>query len=142
MVTSVYTLMRGVQPKQVHARYLAVDVDAVERVELPHTLGMNQYADGSVTGSKPCIATGKYIQRMSAHCKGCHYDPALLSGNTACPFATLCWDFLMHHELVLAKNSRMALQMKNLASLSDAQKQTVNEGAATSGCGEVGVVHG
>ncbi|MDP3613987.1 MAG: cryptochrome/photolyase family protein, partial [Rubrivivax sp.] len=34
MVTGLYTLMLGVQPKQVHAWYLAVYVDAVEWVEL------------------------------------------------------------------------------------------------------------
>jgi deoxyribodipyrimidine photolyase-related protein len=61
MVTGLYALMLGVQPKQVHAWYLAVYVDAVEWVELPNTLGMSQYADGGVMGSKPYIATGKYI---------------------------------------------------------------------------------
>jgi len=142
MVTGLYTLMLGVQPKQVHAWYLAVYVDAVEWVELPNTLGMSQYADGGLMGSKPYIATGKYIQRMSPHCKGCRYDPAQRSGDTACPFTTLYWDFLMRHETALAKNPRMALQVKNVARLTDAQKQAVNERAAAIRCGEVGVAHG
>ncbi len=142
MVTGLYALMLGVQPKQVHAWYLAVYVDAVEWVELPNTLGMGQYADGGVMGSKPYIATGKYIQRMSPHCKGCRYDPAQRSGDTACPFTTLYWDFLMRHEAALARNPRMALQVKNVARLTDAQKQAVNERAAAIRCGEVGVAHG
>jgi len=142
MVTGLYTLMLGVSPRQVHTWYLAVYVDAVEWVELPNTLGMSQYADGGVMGSKPYIATGKYIQRMSPHCKGCRYDPAQRSGDTACPFTTLYWDFLMRHETALAKNPRMALQVKNVARLTDAQKQAVNERAAAIRCGEVGVVHG
>jgi len=139
MVTGLYALMLGVQPKQVHAWYLAVYVDAVAWVELPNTLGMSQYADGGVMGSKPYIATGKYIQRMSPHCKGCRYDPAQRSGDSACPFTTLYWDFLMRHEAVLAKNPRMALQVKNLARLSDVQKQAVDERAAAIRGGEVGV---
>jgi deoxyribodipyrimidine photolyase-related protein len=142
MVTGLYALMLGVQPKQLHAWYLAVYVDAVEWVELPNTLGMSQYADGGVMGSKPYIATGKYIQRMSPHCKGCRYDPAQRSGDSACPFTTLYWDFLMRHERALAKNPRMALQVKNVARLTDAQKQAVNARAAAIRCGEVGVVHG
>ena len=142
MVTGLYALMLGVQPKQVHAWYLAVYVDAVEWVELPNTLGMGQYADGGVMGSKPYIATGKYIQRMSPHCKGCRYDPAQRSGDTACPFTTLYWDFLMRHEAALARNPRMALQVKNVARLTDAQKQAVNERAAAIRCGAVGVAHG
>jgi deoxyribodipyrimidine photolyase-related protein len=139
MVTGLYTLMLGVHPKQVHQWYLAVYVDAVEWVELPNTLGMSQYADGGVIGSKPYIATGKYIQRMSPHCTGCRYDPAQRSGDSACPFTTLYWDFLMRHESMLAKNPRVALQVKNVARLTDAQKQAVHERAAAIRRGEVGV---
>ena len=139
MVTGLYALMLGVQPKQVHAWYLAVYVDAVEWVELPNTLGMSQYADGGVMGSKPYIASGKYIQRMSPHCKGCRYDPAQRSGPSACPFTTLYWDFLMRHQATLAKNPRMALQVKNLARLTDSEKQAVGERAAAIRRGEVGV---
>ena len=142
MVTGLYTLMLGVQPQQVHAWYLAVYVDAVEWVELPNTLGMSQYADGGVMGSKPYIATGKYIQRMSPHCKGCRYDPAQRTGDDACPFTTLYWDFLMRHEAVLARNTRMALQVKNVARLTDAQRQAVKQRAAAIRCGKVGVTHG
>ena len=139
MVTGLYALMLGVSPKQVHAWYLAVYVDAVEWVELPNTLGMSQYADGGVMGSKPYIATGKYIQRMSPHCKGCRYDPAQRSGDSACPFTTLYWDFLMRHEAMLAKNPRMALQVKNVARLSGEQKNAVVERASAIRRGEIGV---
>ena len=138
MVTGLYALMLGVQPKQVHAWYLAVYVDAVEWVELPNTLGMSQYADGGVMGSKPYIATGKYIARMSPHCKSCRYEPAQRSGDKACPFTTLYWDFLMRHEAALVKNPRMALQVKNVARLSEAQKQAVSERAAAIRRGEIG----
>jgi len=138
MVTGLFALMLGVNPKEVHAWYLAVYVDAVEWVELPNTLGMSQYADGGVMGSKPYIATGKYIQRMSPHCKGCRYDPAQRSGDSACPFTTLYWDFLMRHETALARNPRMALQVKNVARLSDAQKQAVSERSAAIRSGAVG----
>ena len=142
MVTGLYALMLGVQPKQVHAWYLAVYVDAVEWVELPNVLGMSQYADGGVMGSKPYIATGKYIQRMSPHCKECRFDPAQRTGDNACPFTTLYWDFLMRHEAALARNPRMALQVRNLARLPDAEKGAVQERAAAIRAGEIGVPHG
>jgi deoxyribodipyrimidine photolyase-related protein len=139
MVTGLYALMLGVNPKQVHSWYLAVYVDAVEWVELPNTLGMSQYADGGLMGSKPYVATGKYIQRMSPHCKGCRYDPAERSGDRACPFTTLYWDFLVRHEAALARNPRMALQVKNVARLTETQKQAVSERAAAIRRGGVGV---
>jgi len=138
MVIGLFALMLGVDPKQVHAWYLAVYVDAVEWVELPNTLGMSQYADGGLMGSKPYVATGKYIERMSPHCKGCRYDPAQRTGERACPFTTLYWDFLMRHEATLAKNPRMALQVKNLARISATQRQQVVERAAAIRRGEVG----
>jgi deoxyribodipyrimidine photolyase-related protein len=138
MLTGLFALLYGVEPKQVHGWYLSVYVDAVEWVELPNTLGMSQYADGGLMASKPYAATGKYIERMSPHCRSCRYDPALRSGERACPFTTLYWDFLMRHEALLAKNPRMALQLKNLARMDEAQKVAVAQRAAAIRRGEVG----
>ena len=76
MVTGLFSLLLGVKPKAIHDWYLAVYVDAVEWVELPNTLGMSQHADGGRMASKPYVASGKYIQRMSNYCAGCRYDPA------------------------------------------------------------------
>jgi deoxyribodipyrimidine photolyase-related protein len=114
MVTGLYALLLGADPKAVHRWYLAVYVDAIEWVELPNTLGMALYADGGVMASKPYAATGRYIDRMSNYCKGCRYDPAVASGDDACPFTTLYWDFLLRHRPRLSKNTRMALQLKNV----------------------------
>jgi deoxyribodipyrimidine photolyase-related protein len=139
MVTGLYALLLGVRPQQVHAWYLSVYVDAVEWVELPNTLGMSQYGDGGLMASKPYVATGKYIQRMGGPCKGCRYDPALREGEHACPYTTLYWDFLMRHETLLAKNARMALQVKNLARMTDTQKQAVTIHADAIRRGAVGV---
>ncbi len=138
MVTGLFALLYGVDPKQVHGWYLSVYVDAVEWVELPNTLGMSQYADGGLMASKPYAATGKYIERMSPHCAGCRYDPAQRSGEAACPYTTLYWDFLMRHEALLAKNPRMALQVKNLSRMGEEQKLAVAERAAAIRRGEVG----
>ena len=138
MVTGLFALLYGVDPKQVHGWYLSVYVDAVEWVELPNTLGMSQYADGGLMASKPYAASGKYIERMSPHCAGCRYDPAQRSGEKACPYTTLYWDFLMRHEALLAKNPRMALQVKNLARVDEAQKRAIAERAAAIRGGEVG----
>ena len=126
MVTGLYALLLGVKPQAVHAWYLSVYVDAVEWVELPNTLGMSQFGDGGLMASKPYVASGKYIQRMSNHCKGCKYDPALSTGETACPFTTLYWDFLMRHETLLKKNPRMGMQLKNLARLDTTARDAIS----------------
>jgi len=104
---------------------------------LPNTLGMSQFADGGLMASKPYAATGKYIERMGNHCRGCRYDPSQRIGEKACPFTTLYWDFLMRHEAALAANPRMALQVKNVARLNDGQRQAIRERAAAIRRGEV-----
>jgi deoxyribodipyrimidine photolyase-related protein len=115
MVTGLFAMLMGVEPREVHRWYLAVYVDAVEWVELPNTLGMSQFADGGVMASKPYCATGAYIDRMGNACKGCRYDPKQATGPEACPFTTLYWDFLARHGKLLAKNPRMTMQLKNVA---------------------------
>ena len=114
MVTGLFSLLLGVEPKQVHDWYLAVYVDAVEWVELPNSLGMSQFADGGVMASKPYVATGKYIQRMSNYCQNCPYNPAESTGENACPFTTLYWDFLARNQDKLKGNNRMMMQLRNL----------------------------
>jgi deoxyribodipyrimidine photolyase-related protein len=130
MVTGLYALLLGVDPVQVHAWYLAVYVDAIEWVELPNTLGMSQYADGGVMASKPYVASGKYIQRMSNYCTSCRFDPAKSTGDDACPFTTLYWDYLLRHEQPLKGNQRMTMQLKNLARLDADQRSAIAERAA------------
>lgn len=121
MVTGLFALLLGVRPQEVHAWYLAIYVDAVEWVELPNVIGMSQYADGGVLGSKPYCATGKYIQRMSNYCDGCRYRPDRAVGEDACPFTTLYWDFLQRHRQRFEKHPRTALQWRALSSKSDAE---------------------
>lgn len=126
MVTGLYALLLGVEPKQVHQWYLGVYVDAVEWVELPNTLGMSQFADGGLMASKPYVASGKYIERMSNHCGNCRFEPAESTGETACPFTTLYWDYLDRHAETLAKNPRMVMQLKNLNRLSEEKRLSIS----------------
>ena len=129
MVTGLFALLLGVEPKQIHEWYLAVYVDAVEWVELPNTLGMSQFADDGVMATKPYCASGNYIQRMSNYCGSCRYDPSRRIGDDACPFTTLYWDFLMRHEERLDQNRRMGLQLYNLRRIDDGERQAIRRHA-------------
>ena len=131
MVTGLFALLLGVDPQQVHEWYLAVYVDAVEWVELPNSLGMSQFADGGVMASKPYVATGKYIQRMSNYCQGCKFNPAVAVGEDACPFTTLYWDFLHRHQEPLSSNQRMVMQLRNLGRKSEADVAAIQAQAET-----------
>lgn len=125
MITGLFALLVGVEPKAIHEWYLAIYVDAIEWVELPNTLGMSQFVDGGRLASKPYIASGKYIQKMSNYCQSCRFNPAKATGPDACPFTTLYWNFLFTHQKKLNKNPRMLLQLNNLKRISDAEMRAI-----------------
>lgn len=125
MVAGLFALLAGVEPRQVHEWYLGIYVDAVEWVELPNVLCMSQFADGGRMASKPYTASGKYIARMSNCCRGCRYDPARATGENACPFTTLYWDFLMRNEAKLRRVPRMEMQLVNLQRLAPAERREI-----------------
>ena len=131
MVTGLFGLLYGVEPKQIHDWYMALYTDSGEWVTLPNTIGMSQYADGGVIGTKPYIASGKYIDRMSNYCGSCRYDPAKAHGDDACPFTTLYWAFLMRHGERFEGNRRMRFQVRNLERKSADEQARIAEHAET-----------
>jgi len=129
MVIGNFALLAGVHPGAVHQWFLGMYVDGVDWVTAPNVLGMSQHADHGVVGTKPYVASGRYIQRMSNYCKGCRYDPARRIGEKACPFTTLYWDFLLRHARQFASNPRMAMMMKNVARLDDDERRKISDQA-------------
>ncbi|MEJ2513869.1 MAG: cryptochrome/photolyase family protein [Gammaproteobacteria bacterium] len=130
MVVGNFALLAGLLPSAVCDWFLAVYVDAVEWVELPNTLGMALHGDGGIVGSKPYAASGAYINRMSNYCSDCRYRPGVRTGEDACPFTFLYWDFLARHREAFAGNPRMALAVKNLERLDGAELGRVRARAA------------
>lgn len=130
MVTGLYALLLGVRPKDIEAWYHAIYVDAVAWVEVPNTVGMSQYADGGVLASKPYIASGAYIDRMSNACAQCRFNPKLKTGAKACPFTTLYWDFLIRHEQRFANHPRLRMQLRNLQRLDTEARSAIQAQAS------------
>lgn len=114
MVLGLFAQLAGVHPYRFHEWHMALYLDAVDWVSLPNTLGMSQFGDGGIVGTKPYCATGKYIDRQGNHCANCRYAPDVATGPTACPFTTLYWDFLARHRERLGEIHRMGFQLRNL----------------------------
>lgn len=130
MITGNFALLAGLDVRQVQEWYLAVYSDAYEWVEMPNTLGMALFGDGGVVASKPYAASGKYIHRMSNYCEQCKYDPDEMTGETACPFNALYWDFLARHEEKFRGNQRMPYVFSTWDKFPTEKKEAIRTQAA------------
>jgi len=119
MVTGTFALLAGIDPFAVHEWYLGVYTDAYEWVEAPNTIGMSQFADGGLLGSKPYAASGAYIDRMSDYCADCRYDVKDKTGPKSCPFNSLYWDFLDRNQDTLRGNPRLGPVYRNWDRMSE-----------------------
>jgi deoxyribodipyrimidine photolyase-related protein len=122
MVTGNFAMLAGINPHEVHEWYLAVYADAYEWVELPNVVGMSQFADGGVLGSKPYAAGGNYINKMSNYCGGCAYDVKQRVGSKACPFNALYWHFLNRNRDKLGTNQRLRTVYATWEKMSEADR--------------------
>jgi len=128
MVLGNLALTAGVNPQVMVDWMWASFVDGAEWVMLPNVIGMALHADGGQMATKPYASGGSYINRMSDSCQACRYDPKKRTGDDACPFTTLYWDFLARHEDAFANNHRMGQQlagMRRLNNLDDVRKRAV-----------------
>jgi deoxyribodipyrimidine photolyase-related protein len=129
MVTGNFALLAGCDPAEVHLWYLAVFADAFEWVEAPNTLGMSQFADGGRLASKPYAASAAYLRRMGDFCDGCRYDPGKRTGDTACPFNFLFWDFLARHRERFEDHPRLGVLYRTFDRFAAAERQAIREQA-------------
>jgi len=129
MVTGNFALLAEILPSEVCDWYLGIYVDAIEWVELPNTAGMALFANGGRFTSKPYIASGAYIKRMSNYCDSCQYKPEVRFGEKACPVTTLYWNFLIKHRSQFESSPRTRLMTANLKRISDEDQKSIEEHA-------------
>lgn len=109
MITGNFALLAGIHPDEVDQWYLGIYIDAIEWVEITNTRGMSQFADGGIVATKPYVSSAAYIHKMSSYCEGCHYNHAQKTGEKACPFNSLYWNFYNKHEDKLVNNPRISM---------------------------------
>ncbi len=114
MITGNYALLTQTHPDEVDRWYLGIYTDAIQWVQLPNTRGMSQFADGGIVATKPYVSSGSYINKMSNYCKGCTYKVAQKTGEEACPFNALYWNFLYVKRNLLQSNPRMSMMYRLL----------------------------
>ncbi|KEF43517.1 MAG: deoxyribodipyrimidine photolyase [Cyanobium sp. CACIAM 14] len=130
MLLANYGLIAGLEPAALTSWFRRVFIDGFDWVMETNVLGMGLFADGGRLASKPYAASGSYINRMGTYCKGCRFDPKQRTGEHACPFNTLYWDFLDRHRGSLGANPRMALVMKQLEKFPEGELEAIRSTAA------------
>ena len=133
MVLGNFAQLWGANPRQFHDWHMAMYLDAIDWVSMPNTIGMSQFADGGVVGTKPYCSSGNYINKMSNYCKGCRYNFKKRVGEDACPFTTLYWEFMDRHYEKLRDNGRLNFAIKNLEKLreEEAEMTSIRQRAAS-----------
>ena len=131
MVLGNFALLAGIYPKEVNDWFLTVYTDAYEWVELPNVSGMALFADGGLFATKPYAASGAYINRMSNYCKTCHYKVSEKTGETACPFNYLYWNFLKKNRPLLEGNIRLKISYRTLDKMTGEKLKIIESDSET-----------
>ena len=108
MVLANFAALWGVEPSELNDWFHATFVDAYHWVTTPNVVEMGQYAHGAFA-TKPYVSSANYIDGMSNYCDSCRYDQSATTGEDACPYNALYWDFLDRNEEDLRSNHRMGL---------------------------------
>jgi deoxyribodipyrimidine photolyase-related protein len=129
MIIGNFSLLAGLDPKEVHKWYLGIYIDAYEWVEMPNTLGMSQFADGGLLATKPYVSSAAYINKMGNYCSSCKYKLKEKLGEDACPFNSLYWNFFDRHQDKLSNNPRLGIVNSQLKKMDQSQKEEINKKA-------------
>lgn len=125
MVTGLFGLLAEIRPQELSDWFHAVYVDAIDWVERPNVVGMALYANAGRFTSKPYLASGAYVDKMSNYCRGCRYDPKQRTGPKACPMTSLYWRFVIGKGALLKGNPRTALMAKQGERLTESERDAI-----------------
>lgn len=129
MVLNNFALIAGISPQELQDWFHTAFIDGYDWVMQTNVIGMGQFADGGMMASKPYAASANYINNMSDYCKPCAYNPKRRTGEDACPFNLMYWDFLARHYDKLKQNHRMFQIMANLERISSEELELIRQQA-------------
>ncbi|MEM1059631.1 MAG: cryptochrome/photolyase family protein [Verrucomicrobiota bacterium] len=125
MVLGNYFLLSGTAPREVLDWFNSMYVDAYDWVMAANVIGMVLYADGGFMATKPYAAGSGYISKMSDYCKDCRYKPSVKTGDDACPFNYLYWNFYAEHAERFAGNQRVAFMVRQWEKKSPSEQKSI-----------------
>ena len=127
MVLSNFSNLTKTDPRKLNKWFRFAYVDAHEWVVLPNVLGMSTFADGGVLASKPYVSSGNYINKMSDYCKKCEYSISKKTGEKACPFNYLYWNFVDEQREAFEESGRNSFMVNMYEKKSDEDKEAIRK---------------
>ncbi|MCC5940228.1 MAG: cryptochrome/photolyase family protein [Balneolaceae bacterium] len=132
MILSNFSNLTETDPRELNRWFWLAYADAYEWVELPNVLGMSTFADGGVLASKPYVSGGNYINKMSDYCKNCEYSVTKKTGEKACPFNYLYWNFVDKQRDTFNNSGRVNFMVNMFDNKkSDEEKKAIRESSDT-----------
>ena len=128
MVLSNFALVYGADPAELNEWFHLGFVDAYHWVTTPNVVAMGSFGT-DVLSSKPYASSGSYVNRMSDHCADCPYAVSRTTGEGACPFNALYWDFLKENEETLRGTGRMGLMYSHVDGKDEEEWADIHERA-------------
>jgi deoxyribodipyrimidine photolyase-related protein len=125
MVICNFATLCGIKPAALLNWFMTLFLDAYEWVMVPNVLGMGTFADGGRISTKPYVAGGAYIKKMSDYCTRCHFSVDAKTGPDACPFNYVYWNFLERNKAKLSSNLHLAIPYRLLQEKSSAEKRAI-----------------
>ena len=129
MVLSNYASLASVDPFALNTWFNEMYIDSSEWIVAANVIGMGSYADGGLMSTKPYISSGAYIHKMSTYCDSCTFKVEIKTGEKACPFNILYWDYIDRHQDTFKKNPRMAMMVNVWSKMDTSLKSTIVEEA-------------
>ena len=129
MILSNFSNLTETDPRELNRWFHLAYADAYEWVELPNVLGMSTFADGGILASKPYVSGGNYINKMSDYCRSCRYDVKQKTGEGACPFNVLYWNFVDRQRETYNQSGRVNFMVSMFDKKPEEEKQAIREEA-------------
>jgi deoxyribodipyrimidine photolyase-related protein len=98
MVLSNWMLLNEYDPIECLDWFKAMYVDAYDWVMVPNVLGMGLFADGGIFATKPYVAGGNYLKKMSDYPDSKKWESI---------WTDKFWNFLIKHQEYFKTNPRM-----------------------------------
>jgi deoxyribodipyrimidine photolyase-related protein len=106
MVLANWMLLSEYSPAQCYKWFVEMFVDSSEWVMVANVMGMGLYADGGIFATKPYVAGGNYLKKMS------DYPSGKGESDWEKLWTDKFWYFVLKHEKVFLSNPRMNMLIK------------------------------